>query len=280
MAILETCREPGLREIKRASRGGLAAPPAATRLSSPPPHLRQHPMKPILILQNQTSDGPAYLAQWLSRARLPMTVCNTEAGDDFPASMAGFSALALLGGEMSANDELPSLRRAERLILEAMRDNKPVIGHCLGGQLMARALGAPVHASPLPEVGWQTVHIEPTAAARRWFGTAATATVFQWHYEAFGLPPGAERLAGNAACPNQAFAIGPHLAMQFHIEVDAEKLTRWSQEDSELHREAVRRSPATVQDGAAIRAGIAAELAAHQALADPVYATWLQAVAR
>lgn len=237
-------------------------------------------MKPILILQNQSSDGPAYLATWLRRHGVPCVVFDTEAGACYPERIEGHSALALLGGEMSANDDLPSLRRAEGLILQSMAAGLPVIGHCLGGQLMARALGASVHRSPLPEVGWQAVRLEPVPAARRWFGDAASATVFQWHYEAFALPPGAERLAANAACPNQAFAIGPHLAMQFHVEVDAEKIERWSHEQSPLHEEAQRRSPATVESGATMRARLAAELPAHQALADQVYAAWLAAVPR
>ena len=110
-------------------------------------------MKPILVLQHLGGDGPAYFGSWLQRQRVPFDVRNSEAGDSFPADLGEHSALAVLGGEMSANDPLPSLRRAESLILAAMAAGKPVIGHCLGGQLMARALGGTVRRSPLPEVG-------------------------------------------------------------------------------------------------------------------------------
>ena len=98
-----------------------------------------------------------------------------------------------------------------------------MIGHCLGGQLMARALGVRVVDSPAPEVGWQPLSVADSDAARDWFGPVRQTTVFQWHYEAFELPPGAQRLASSDACPNQAFAMGPHLGMQFHIEVDVAK---------------------------------------------------------
>jgi GMP synthase (glutamine-hydrolysing) len=183
-------------------------------------------MKPVLILQHLSSDGPAYLGTWLGRQGLPFVVRNTEAGEAFPEDMRAFSALAVLGGEMSANDALPSLRQTEVLIRDAMARERPVIGHCLGGQLMARALGARVGPSPRPEIGWQPMSVAAHESANAWFGAAGVRQVFQWHEEAFGLPPGAVLLASSASCPHQAFAIGVHLGMQFHVEVDEEKLRR------------------------------------------------------
>jgi GMP synthase-like glutamine amidotransferase len=234
-------------------------------------------MPPVLILQHLSADGPAYLGTWLQRAGVPFEVRNAQAGDPFPQDLNGYSALAVLGGEMSANDPLPSLRQAERLILEGMASGKPVIGHCLGGQLMARALGQRIGDSPAPEVGWQPLTVVDTPEAADWFGAAGERVVFQWHFEAFDLPPGAARLAGSAVCPNQAFAIRPHLALQFHVEIDADKLGRWSHEQGQRHDDAVRRHPQTVQNGAAMRAASATHLAAHQALADRLYARWLGA---
>lgn len=108
-------------------------------------------MKPVLVLQHMATDGPGYLARWLRERDVPFQVLSSAAGQAFPASMRGYGALAVLGGEMSANDDLPSLRRAEQLIRESMESDLPVIGHCLGGQLMARALGARVHESAAPE---------------------------------------------------------------------------------------------------------------------------------
>jgi GMP synthase (glutamine-hydrolysing) len=236
------------------------------------------PRPRVLVLQHLSADGPAYLATWLRGAGISFEVRNTEAGEAYPESMDGYAALAVLGGEMSANDPLPSLRQAERLIGQAFERGAPVIGHCLGAQLMARALGVRVLDSPAPEIGWQPIEVEPAGA--RWFGSAGRHVVFQWHHEAFELPPGAERLAGSAACPNQAFAIGPHLALQFHSEIDAEKLQRWSVEDSGRWQTALAAQPGSVQDGVAMRQLAATELSAHQARANKVYARWAEAFTR
>jgi GMP synthase-like glutamine amidotransferase len=231
-------------------------------------------MKPVLVLQHLSSDGPAYLATWMQRHQVPFVVRNTDAGEAYPEHMDAYSALAVLGGEMSANDTLPSLRRAELLILDAMARGRPVIGHCLGGQLMARALGVRVVPSLAPEVGWHPMTLQAHPLVRHWFGTGELGPVFQWHEEAFELPVGATLLAGSAACAHQAFAIGPHLAMQFHVEVDAEKLCRWSMLDSLAYR-ALQQRHATVHSGSAMRQAMAVHLPDQQALADRVYSHWL-----
>ena len=180
---------------------------------------------------------------------------------------------------MSANDDLPSLRQAEELIREGVHEGVPVIGHCLGGQLMARALGAQVLSSPMPEVGWHTVQLSGVAEQKKWFGDAASATVFQWHDDAFDLPPGAVHLAGNVSCPNQAFSLGPHLAMQFHLEIDANKLDAWLTEPGPSYERAHQLHP-SVQSVANMRDGTTRFLTAQQALADRIYAQWMSSARR
>jgi GMP synthase-like glutamine amidotransferase len=228
-------------------------------------------MPSVLILQHLSNDGPGFLATWLARHGIAFEVCNAAAGDTVPADLGPHAALAVLGGEMSANDDLPFLRAEERLILGAMAAGRPVIGHCLGGQLMARALGAAVQASPAPEIGWHPIAL--TAAAHDGFGEQDSVQVCQWHYEAFGLPPGATLLAGNAACPHQAFAIGPHLAMQFHIEVDTAKLDGWWR-DLDPAEAALLGTQPTLHPVARMRADTARWLPASQALAERLYARW------
>jgi GMP synthase-like glutamine amidotransferase len=176
---------------------------------------------------------------------------------------------------MSANDPLPFLRDAERLILQAMQAGIPVIGHCLGGQLMARALGARVQASPAPEIGWQPLQVLDDPVAAQWFGPPAQHHVMHWHYESFDLPPGARWLATSCACPHQAFSIGPHLGMQFHIEIDEAKLQRWLDEGDPAWSEALAQHAGSVQDKATILAHAAQRLQAHQRLADRLYGRWI-----
>jgi GMP synthase (glutamine-hydrolysing) len=231
-------------------------------------------MARILVLQNMTSDGPAYLGRWLREQGHQADVRNAEAGGGWPSSLDGYHALALLGGAMSANDELPWLRQSEQLFREALRRGVPTLGHCLGGQLMSRALGASVHRSPAPEVGFHDVQFDAAAAA--WFGSLCGARFMHWHYEAFEVPAGvgARRVATSAACPVQAWSLGPHLAMQFHIEVDAVKVLGWCEESDGQGGRQEAHGP-TEHDTARIRADLARLIDEHQALAARLYANWL-----
>ena len=231
-------------------------------------------MKPVAILQHQLPENAAYLTTWLERHRIDYKVFNAGADEEFPSSIEPYAALAVMGGGMSANDPLLSNRQAEILILQAMRLDRPVIGHCLGGQLMSRALGAVIGPSPAPEIGWQPIYYENLDVAREWFGPAPTNTVAQWHYETFEIPAGATRVANSVACPNQAWAMGPHLAMQFHIEIDEDKLTRWVAEDDPKWADA-RQHYGTVQDRIAMLSDIPYYMQQHQATADRIYRKWL-----
>ena len=232
-------------------------------------------MNPVLVLQHMATDGPGYLATWLRARGVPFEVFSTAAGQPFPESMKAYSALAVLGGEMSVNDDLPSLRHAETLIREGLASDRPVIGHCLGGQLMAKAMGVRVVGADAPEIGWQRVRVHRHAHAREWFGDVDEVIVFQWHHEAFELPPSAVALAGSEACACQAFAVGRHLGMQFHVEVDDEKIALWSASHDPEFLRLQRTRPTTVQSGEAMRAQAPRALHAQQRLADRLYARWL-----
>ena len=235
----------------------------------------------VLVLQHTLEDGPGYLGQWLDAHGHTWQVRCTEAGEAWPASIDGFRALAVLGGEWSANDDRPSLRQAEALIRQADARGIPVIGHCLGGQLMARAFGGRVERLPMPEVGWLPIRREPGADAALladWLGglgPGGSATVYQWHYDSFTvLPPGARLLAASPACGHQAFAIGPHLGMQFHIEITPAKIEAWLANAGSVYPQAVEQGLPTVQSPAAMRASTAQHQAGSQALADVIYAAW------
>lgn len=246
-------------------------------------------MKPILILQHLNTDGPGWLGTWLARRGLPVDVRNTQQGQPFPDDLRGHAALAILGGEMSANDAMPSLRQAEHLIRLAVQHGVPLLGHCLGGQLMARALGGRVKTAARPEIGWQRLRLQGDAAAwAPWFGPAegggvrpvAAPTVFQWHYESFEPPPGALLLAATGAGASltpQAFALPGQpqaLAMQFHVEADADKISFWLDECDPRSGFATGQARA-VHSRVRIRRDTALHLAAQHALAHRIYGRWL-----
>ena len=233
------------------------------------------PMKPVLILQNLFLDGPAYLATWLRQQGQPYVVYNAEAGDRYPERVDEFCALALLGGEMSANDPMPHLRQAEALVRQSLAAGVPVIGHCLGGQLMARAMGGMVGRSPAPEIGWHRIRYTDRDAAHDWFGPDPEACVFQWHYETFSLPPHAEPLAIGDVCVQQAFGCGPHLAMQFHVELDMEKLQVWTR--AKYERFALSLGVSSVQTVDEMLEVAEERLACQQQLASQIYGRWLGA---
>ncbi|MCB2018715.1 MAG: type 1 glutamine amidotransferase [Hydrogenophaga sp.] len=229
----------------------------------------------VLVLQHLSEDGPGYLGDWLNAQGVPWEVRCTEAGDAYPASVAGIKGLAVLGGAWSANDDRPSLRQAETLIREADAQGIPVIGHCLGGQLMARAFGGRVQALAVPEIGWLPIRHDGSALAREWFGEVPEAVVYQWHYDSFvELPPGARLIAGSPACAHQAFALRQHLAMQFHIEITPSKIRDWMAHPGASYPEAARRFPETVQGPGEVDAGVARHLAGSEALARRIYTAW------
>ena len=233
-------------------------------------------MKPVLILQHQIPERPAYLTTWLDRRGVHYEIYNAGAGEDFPASIEPYAALAVMGGAMSANDALISNRQAEILILQAVLHDRPVIGHCLGGQLMSRALGGVVGASPQPEIGWQSIDYSPEPLTKHWFGTDPTPVVIQWHYQSFSIPLGATPLASSRSCANQAWCMGPHLAMQFHIEMDEDK-ARWWADDEDPDWAQARSTYDSVQGRDEILAGIDQYLPQHQRTADHIYHRWLSA---
>jgi GMP synthase-like glutamine amidotransferase len=146
---------------------------------------------------------------------------------------AHYDGLIFMGGAMSVNDGLPYLEKEARWIAQAVAAGRPVLGVCLGAQLIAKALGARVYPLPVKEIGWFEIELTGEGAADPLFaGAAQRETVFQWHGETFDLPPGARWLASSPACRHQAFRIGASAyALQFHLEVTPEMIADWCSQD-------------------------------------------------
>ena len=184
-------------------------------------------MQPITIFRFSPTEGPGYLATFLDRQRLPWKLVALDAGDPVPLDADGASGIALMGGPMSVNDDLPWVKPMEAMLKRTVDANVPVLGHCLGGQLLAKSLGATVRRSPNVEIGWHRVDVEPTSLAREWVGDDPSWTTFEWHNESFDLPDGATRVLTNAACPNQAYVIGNSIGLQGHVEMTEDLVRIW-----------------------------------------------------
>ncbi|MCU0927106.1 MAG: type 1 glutamine amidotransferase [Hydrogenophaga sp.] len=229
----------------------------------------------VLLLQHLHEDGPGYLGQWLDGQGVRWQVLCAEAGDAYPNSVRGFRGLAVLGGAWSANDDRPTLRQAEALIREADALGIPVLGHCLGGQLMARAFGGQVQTLAQPEIGWLPMRHNGSATARSWLGETPDSVVFQWHHDSFmALPPGAELIAGSPACAHQAFALRQHLAMQFHIEITPQKIADWMASPGDAYPALVQQSLDSVQNPSVVAEGMVRHQAGSEALARRIYGVW------
>ena len=141
-----------------------------------------------------------------------------------------YDGVVILGGPMSANDPLPGLTEELSFIERALKRGTPLLGICLGAQLIAKALGAPVYRNQALEIGWEPVHL--TDAGRRdliFEGIESPATFFHWHGETFDLPEGAEWLACSEKTRHQAYRFGSNVyGLQFHPEVTGAMIDDWS----------------------------------------------------
>jgi GMP synthase-like glutamine amidotransferase len=186
-------------------------------------------MKPVAIFRTSRSEGPGYFATYLERRSIPSETIALDEGASVPRDPRRFSGLVFMGGPMSVNDELPWIAPALELVREAVRKDVPALGHCLGGQLMSKALGGVVRRNALKEIGWGEVRVADNAVARAWLGDTRSFLSFHWHGETFSIPPGATRILENPHCENQAFALGVHLGMQCHVEMTEELIRSWVQ---------------------------------------------------
>ncbi len=186
-----------------------------------------------LALRNVSIESPGTFGEFLKRNGFAIDDIDLSKGEPCPATADGYGVMLIMGGPMNVyeEDKHPFLADELRLLQDAAKKKHKVVGFCLGGQMIARALGAKVTKNPIKEIGWMPVTLtdagkhEPLLA-----GLPETLNVFQWHGDTFAIPKGAAHLARSEACANQAFRHGNMLALQFHPEVEEADVRGWSEE--------------------------------------------------
>ena len=238
-------------------------------------------MKPVAIFRYARTEGPGHFATFLSENGVPWSLVRLDENEPVPASCEEFSGLGFMGGPMSANDEYPWTQPVLQLMRCAVAGKIPVIGHCLGGQMLSRAMGGKVTRADVKEIGWVPVRADPNPVAREWLGAEGYAfDTFEWHEDTFTIPPRATRILTGDTCVNQAYVLDDtHLGMQCHVEVNAEMIETWCRIGISDIDQNLGLSPA-VQDALTIRTLMPQNLPRLSATASTLYARWMQGLKR
>lgn len=232
--------------------------------------------KPILIFRHEDWIQPGRLADYLDARGIAWELVAVDRSEPVPVHLDDVSGLVFLGGTMSVNDGYPWLADEMRLIRSAAARDLPMLGHCLGSQLIAKALGATVAPMTAKEIGWHPVLRLDNPVAREWLGAAAERVeLLIWHHEAFTLPPGATPLLSGEYCAHQGYAVGNTVATVAHPEVTGRMLEDWLR----IYGHDIGPLSPSVQPVEQIRERLAQRCSRmHRAFTDHLYDAWMERV--
>ncbi len=182
----------------------------------------------VIVLKHVPFEGPALISEMMEGRGLAYKTIEVF-DEGVPLSAAGFSGIVSMGGPMSVLDGLEMIEKEKKLLLEAMNRGLPVLGVCLGSQILASTCGGEVYPGNRPEVGWGEVTLTGEGLSDPLFsGVENPLAVLHWHGDTFDLPQGAVRLASSGHYENQAFRVGKKAyGFQFHLEVDESMVRNW-----------------------------------------------------
>jgi len=184
-----------------------------------------------LVLQHIAIEGPGVLALLLEQRGWDVETVALYAGAHLPQQPQAYQAIIVMGGPMGVYDEAdyPFLRAEHDFLRQALAQDVPLLGICLGSQLVVKALGTRVFRNPVQEIGWDTVALTSDGLADPLFaGVPSPLRVFQWHGDAFDLPAGATWLASSARCRHQAFRYRDRVyGVLFHLELTPDMIQSW-----------------------------------------------------
>jgi len=188
----------------------------------------------VLAFRHVPFEGIGLIAPVLEARGIGVDYADLYLGSSVLPDPDRYDGLVFMGGPMSVNDPLAWLRQEMRWIAQAARRGQPLLGICLGAQLIAKAMGASVYRNPVKEIGWFEIDLTEAGTRDLLFAAARPRElVFHWHGETFDLPEGAVHLASSAACRHQAFRLGENIyGLQFHLEVTPAMIADWCEQDA------------------------------------------------
>ena len=232
-------------------------------------------VKPIRIFRHVNCEGPGYFAEVLDHYSIPFELVCIDQGDTLPPQIDDVSGLVFMGGPMSVNDDLPWIKQELELIKNAVDADLPVLGHCLGGQLIGKALGGTISANPVKEIGWLPVQKIVTKDSNDWLnGMPDQTTMFHWHGETFSIPTGATAILKSQHCAHQGFAYGKTLALQCHVEMTTSMVSEWAT----LYKDELAHPDETVQSYEEMVSDLEYKVKSLQNAANVLYHRWLKPI--